>query len=102
MAHFFLKLIAPRISFAVDMTDTEKAVMQAHAAYWSAGLARGEVVLFGPVMDPAGPFGLGILAMEDARAVKAFADADPAITSGIGFACEIYPMRAITRDTPHP
>ena len=98
MPHFFLKLIAPRASFAMDMNDAEKAMMAEHAAYWKTKLGHGEVIVFGPVMDPKGPYGAGIIAVADAAAARAFADGDPAIKSNRGFICEIHPMRAVTRD----
>jgi uncharacterized protein YndB with AHSA1/START domain len=88
---WFVKLKAPRLSFAFDMTPEEAAVMQAHSAYWRAKLATGEVIVFGPVADPAGPFGLGIVRASD-TALKAFQDNDPAILSGRGFSYESFPM----------
>jgi hypothetical protein len=33
--HFFVKLIPPRSTFMMDMTDAEKATMQQHVVYWS-------------------------------------------------------------------
>jgi uncharacterized protein len=98
MPHFFLKLIAPRPTFAMDMNAEEKAMMAEHAAYWQQHLERGEVVVFGPVLDPKGPYGMGVVAAPDESAARAFAAADPAIKSNRGFACEVHPMRAITRD----
>ncbi len=99
MQHFFLKLIAPRPSFVMDMTADEKAMMAEHFAYWKAKLDDGEVIVFGPVMDPKGPYGMGVVAAADETAARAFADGDPAIKSGRGFTCEIHPMRAVTRET---
>jgi uncharacterized protein len=97
MPHFFFKLIAPRPTFAMDMNDDEKKLMQRHALYWKARQDKGEVVVFGPVLDPNGPYGMGVVAASDDAAARAFADGDPAITAGVGFRCEISPMRAITR-----
>ncbi len=99
MPHFFFKLIAPRPTFAMDMSAEERATMGEHFAYWKARLDAGEVVVFGPVMDPSGPYGAGIVAATDETAARAFADADPAMKSNRGFRCEIYPMRAVTRET---
>jgi uncharacterized protein len=99
MPHFFFKLIAPRPSFAMDMNDDEKALMAEHLVYWRGKLEAGEVIVFGPVMDPQGPYGAGVVAAADETAARAFADGDPAIKSNRGFTCEIYPMRAVTRDT---
>jgi uncharacterized protein YciI len=97
MPHFFCKLIAPRPTFAFDMNEAEKALMGQHAAYWTQMLNDGAVVVFGPVMDPGGPFGMGIMDAADETEAKRRADADPVMKAGIGFRIEIMPMRAITR-----
>ncbi len=98
MAHFFLKLIPPRPSFALDMDAEEKAMMAKHLEYWKAKLDGGIVLVFGPVLDPSGPYGAGIISAPDQAAARAFADADPAIKSGRGFVYDIYPMQAVTRE----
>jgi uncharacterized protein YciI len=99
MPHFFCKLIAPRPSFPFDMNDDEKALMQRHAAYWMEMCREGAVLVYGPVMDPKGPFGMGVFEGADEAEVKRRTDADPVMQAGIGFAVEITPMRAITRQT---
>ena len=98
MPHFFLKLIAPRPTFAADMTADERAMMTEHVAYWKAKLDRGEVLVFGPVLDPKGSYGAGVIAAADEAAARAFAAADPAIKANCGFNCEVHPMRAVTRE----
>jgi|SRR5690349_21816614 len=97
MPHFFCKLIAPRPTFAFDMNDNEKALMGQHAAYWAQMLNEGAVVVFGPVMDPKGPFGMGVMDAADEAEVKRRTDADPVMQANIGFKVEVSPMRAITR-----
>jgi uncharacterized protein len=99
MSHFFLKLIAPRPTFAMDMNDAEKKLMEEHARYWKAGQDKGDVLVFGPVLDPKGPYGMGILNVADQASARAFADGDPVMKAKLGFACEIHPMRAVTRET---
>jgi uncharacterized protein YciI len=98
MSHFFLKLIPPRPSFALDMNAEEKAMMEEHLGYWKAKLDSGVVLVFGPVLDPSGPYGAGIISVADQAAARGFADADPAIESGRGFVCDINPMHAVTRE----
>jgi uncharacterized protein YciI len=98
MPHFFLKLIPPRPTFALDMNDEERTLMAKHAAYWKAKLNGGDVLVFGPVLDPKGPYGAGIISAADEGAARAFADADPVISSNRGFICEIHPMQAVVRD----
>ena len=51
------------------------------------------------VLDPKGPYGMGILDVPTEADAHAFAAADPAMKAQVGFACEIYPTRAITRET---
>jgi len=99
MAHFALKLNPPRPTFALDMSEEEVVLMQEHAGYCGALLQQGGAVVFGPVMDPKGPYGLGIAEFADERAARVFADNDPAIKAGRGFSYEINPMQAMTRDS---
>jgi uncharacterized protein YciI len=98
MPHFFLKLIAPRPNFANDMNQQEEALMQQHFAYWKGRQNAGDVLVFGPVLDPKGPYGMGVVSAADEAGARAFAAADPAMKANVGFAYEIYPMRAVTRD----
>ncbi len=93
--YFLCRLIPPRPTFTADMTADERAVMQAHVAYWRGKLADGAVIAFGPVDDPAGGYGLGLVAARDDDAVRAFAAADPAIAAGIGMRYETVPMFAL-------
>ncbi|MGE5536766.1 MAG: YciI family protein [Acidobacteriota bacterium] len=81
------------------MSDDERRIMQEHVDYWKARLDRGDVVVFGPVLDPAGSFGMGVISAADETGARAFAENDPAVKSNCGFKCEIHVMRAITRET---
>ncbi|HVZ35174.1 MAG TPA: SRPBCC domain-containing protein [Polyangiaceae bacterium] len=89
---FLCRLIAPRPSFAFDMTPEERALMAEHGVYWRQRLQQGDVVVFGPVADPAGPWGLGILHVADEAAVQAFQAGDPVMRSGRGFRYETLPL----------
>jgi uncharacterized protein YciI len=55
-------------------------------------MQHGRVVVFGPVMDPKGPYGLGIVQAEDEATIAAFIEADPASRINT---YEFYPMRAV-------
>jgi uncharacterized protein YndB with AHSA1/START domain len=90
--YFFCRLIAPRPSFAMDMNEEERAVMQEHGQYWRGKQQAGLVVVFGPVADPQGPWGLGIVRAADEAALREFQDGDPAIRSGRGFSYVYLPM----------
>ena len=90
--NFFCKLLPPRPTFAMDMTEAEMRLMQEHAAYWTDAVARGSVITFGFVADPSGPFGMGVVEFGSEAEARAFTDGDPTIRSGQGFAFEIHPM----------
>jgi hypothetical protein len=92
MPAYYCKLHPPRASFGQDMTPAEGAVMQAHAVHWQGWLARGKVVTFGIVGDPAGVFGVGIVDVDDDAELRALLDHDPTIASGLGFRWEVLPM----------
>ena len=99
MPHFFCKLVAPRPTFPFDMSESEKALMNEHADYWAGLCKEGAALVFGPVMDPSGPYGMGIFQGSDEHEIKRRTDGDPVMKAGIGFKVEITPMRAITRDS---
>ncbi len=92
MPYFFSRLNAPRATFAHDMTDAEAAVMGGHAAYWSELLARGNAVVFGPVLDPKGAWGLGIIRAETESDARALLEDDPILGADLGFSYEMFPM----------
>jgi uncharacterized protein len=84
MSTFVFRLKAPRPSFAQDMTDDEKEIMGRHAAYWQPFIESGQMVVFGPIVDDRGSWGLGVIEAEDEDELRAFAAGDPAVTSGTG------------------
>ena len=90
--YFFCRLLPPRPTFAMDMNAEEAAMMREHAGYWNQMLAKREVIVFGPVGDPSGPWGLGVVRASSEAAMNAVRDGDPAIRSGRGFRYEIMPM----------
>jgi uncharacterized protein len=90
--YFVLKLLPPRSTFGQDMTPEERKIMGSHAAYWKELTAQGSVVVYGPVLDPQGVYGLGIVGVEDEREVEEFIKDDPA--NGLN-RYEYYPMMAV-------
>jgi uncharacterized protein YciI len=81
---FVFRLIPPRRTFAFDMSDDEREIMTRHAAHWQPLIDAGRMVFFGPVLDDAGSWGLGIVEAEDEEEIRAFAARDPVVTTGIG------------------
>ena len=82
MSTFVFRLKAPRPTFALDMTDEEREIMGRHAAYWQPLVDSGQMVVFGPVLDAAGSWGLGVVEADDEDELRAFAAGDPVVTSG--------------------
>lgn len=78
------RLTGMRPSFALDMTDEERAVMGQHAAYWQPYIASGQMVVFGPILDATGSWGLGVVEADNEDEIIAFAAADPVVTTGTG------------------
>jgi len=82
MSTFVLRLKAPRPTFALDMSDQEREVMRRHAAYWQPLIDSGQMVVFGPVLDDTGSWGLGVVEADDEEELRAFASQDPVLTTG--------------------
>ena len=92
-SHFLCRLIGPRPSFPADMSKAEAEVMQKHAAYWRELLAQGKAIAFGPVADPKGPWGLGLVAVRDEQELRELQARDPALALGMRY--ENLPMLAL-------
>jgi uncharacterized protein len=82
MSTFALRLIAPRPNFAQTLTDSERAIMNSHAAHWSPYLERGDMVVFGPILTEENSYGLAVVDTDDEQALREFAAQDPAVTTG--------------------
>lgn len=84
MPTFVIRLEPPRASFALDMTDEEREIMSRHAAHWQRFIDSGQMVVFGPVVDSGGSWGLGVIEADDEQELRAFAAEDPVVTTGTG------------------
>ena len=93
---FFLKLNPPRPSFMKDMTDEERSIMKQHVEYWKSYVEQRIMIVLGPVMDPKGGYGIGIIRVKDEDELKLLISNDPA--NGLN-SYEWHPMRAVTKET---
>lgn len=82
MSTFVFRLQAPRPTFALDMTDEEREIMGRHAAHWRPLVESGQMVVFGPVLDGTGSWGLGVIEADNEDELRALAANDPVVTSG--------------------
>jgi len=76
--YVFVRTDNPRPTFHLDMTDDEREVMGRHVAYWSEQARLGVAVVFGPVADPAGVYGIGVYRVDDRAHMQRLLDSDPA------------------------
>jgi uncharacterized protein YciI len=93
---FLCRLVPPRADFMANMTPAERAVMTRHVAYWTEQAKKGQVMVFGPVADPKGAWGLLILRAADQAELDQEIAADPAITGGIGMRYDVLPFIRIS------
>jgi len=64
------------------MTDEERQIMARHADHWRPLVDSGQMVVFGPVLDGTGSWGLGVVEADDEQEIRAFAERDPVVTTG--------------------
>lgn len=77
--HVFVRTNNPRPTFHLDMTPEERGRMERHVAYWSEKAEEGIAVLFGPVLDPEGVYGIGVYRVDDLAHMRRMIDGDPAL-----------------------
>jgi hypothetical protein len=78
------------------MSPAEAEVMERHVAYWQDLLQRDVALVFGPVLDPEDPWGLGVLDLDDERFAREIGEGDPAVQSGT-CTYEVVPMELAPR-----
>lgn len=75
---FFVKTQNPRPTFHLDMTAEERAIMDRHVAYSTEYAKKGIAIVFGPVMDPKGVYGIGVYQVKDEAEMDEILAHDPA------------------------
>jgi hypothetical protein len=74
------------------MTAEEREIMTQHAACCTKLMHQGDVVVFGPLMDLAPVYGIGVAEAEDEVELRSLLDIDPAAPLN---RYEVLPMRAV-------
>lgn len=69
--------------------------MREHSAWWRERAAEGSAIAVGPVIDPAGVWGVAICELRDGESIEVFTSGDPVVKAGLGFRFEMYRMPAI-------
>jgi uncharacterized protein len=83
MTLFLFKLIPPRADFAQTMTDAEQQAMAEHMEYWQRLLHDGRVLVYGPVADPEGVWGMGVVRAESQQEALLVGGDDPVVAQGV-------------------
>ncbi len=83
MSLFLFRLVPPRADFAQTMAPDEEQAMAAHQDYWQQLLADGRVVVYGPVADPEGVWGMGVLRADERAEVLEIGERDPSVIAGV-------------------
>lgn len=93
MRFFVCKLHGPRPTFPADITEEEAALMRVHADYWRTQMNEHKrVVVFGPVGDPAGVYGILVLRLPEGESAEPLLNDDPVIKADRGFRFDCAPM----------
>ena len=80
---FVFRLLPSRPTFALDLSEGEQETMARHAAHWQPLIDSGQMVVFGPMLDETGSWGLGLAEVHDEAELRALAASDPAVVAGI-------------------
>ncbi len=99
MKYYLFKLIPPRPTFPADMTPAEAKLMQEHSEYWRDLMRKGLVVVYGPVSDPKGSYGIAVLQLDDDTDANALGAGDPTIKANAGYKFEVHSMPQVVLPT---
>ncbi|CDN51865.1 YciI family protein [Neorhizobium galegae] len=91
MKYYLCKYIPPRTDFLATMTVDEKDWMAQHGAYLDWLLGTGKIIAHGPVMDPAGGYGVSLYQIADDEEIETLTSSDPIVQNGAGH-YEHHPM----------
>lgn len=79
--HFLYKMYPPRPTFHLDQNENEMQVMQQHMDYWKEQTGRNIAIVYGPVFDPNGVYGIAVIEVNNEVEANEIAKGDPAIIS---------------------
>ncbi|MDR2855619.1 MAG: YciI family protein [Methanomicrobiales archaeon] len=76
--YFAAILASPRPTFPMDMSDEEQKIMEEHAIFWETLLHSGQGVITGPILDPKGAYGFGVVIADSVEDASSLLENDPA------------------------
>ena len=57
--------------------------MKSHMGYWAELFQNKKVIVYGPVFDPEGVYGMAVIEVDNEEEANAVKNNDPAVTAGI-------------------
>ena len=80
-----------------DRREAERKVIQEHATYWKRLIDDGIAIIFGLVLDPRGPWGVGIVDVANESDAHALGTNDPAVKAGWSYIRRLSNAGAVVR-----
>lgn len=84
MKNYLCQFIPLRADFLATMSAVEQQWMAEHGAFLNDLMTQGLIVAHGPVLDPAGAYGVSLYRIADDQDVAALTAQDPLVRNGVG------------------
>lgn len=84
MKYYLCQFIPPRADFLTTLSAAEQQWMAAHGDFLNDLMAQGLIVAHGPVLDPAGAYGMSLYRIADDQDIAALTAQDPVVRHGAG------------------
>jgi uncharacterized protein YciI len=91
MKAYLTKWVPPRNDFLSTITEREKALFEQHGDWQTRLRDQRLIVANGPVVDPAGSYGVALWEISDDADIAALTAEDPIVQAEIGH-YEYFPM----------
>jgi uncharacterized protein YciI len=91
MKAYLTKWVPPRNDFLSTITEHEKDLFRQHGDWQTDLREQRLIVAHGPVVDPAGSYGVALWEIEDDADIAALTAQDPIMKAGVGH-YEHFPM----------
>lgn len=91
--HFFGIIKPTREDFITNPTEEDNKIMGVHFQYLKDLLAKGKLILAGPVLNEKKPMGIFIFECETFEEAENLMKSDPSIKAGIQIIKKLEPFR---------
>lgn len=84
MKNYLCQFIAPRADFLATLSADEQQWMAEHGAFLNDLMQQGLIVAHGPVLDPAGAYGVSLYRIANDQDIATLTAQDPLVRNGVG------------------